>query len=356
MKNERQRLRTTVSQLLWIGLLLAWNLRLHAGEAAVPTLSPSSQTPSRTNPYLRTLHQPDGTILLQTCARQLQSTNSHLPTLWLVSVVHIGTTNYYHQLQKLLDQQDLVLYEGVGDVPKHPSSTSGFSLQRELAKALGLTFQLDVIQYDRSHFENCDLTLGQLLALFRFSGKALEKKSKISSQPASSSGEAQPAFQQLLNILNGTGFLGTLSRALIQWIHTHPSAQAILKYALAELFGNLPDDLTAIRRFDPAWGTVMEIILEKRNEVVLHRIQRLAHSNKAEVAGSSFTIAIFYGAGHMPLLEHALRQKLHYHLTQQKWFTVFSVNPKKAGISPAQLALFQKILKMQIQMLRQVMQ
>ena len=94
----------------------------------------------------------------------------------------------------------------------------------------------------------------------------------------------------------------------------------------------------------------MEIILEKRNEVVLHRIQRLTHSNKAEVAGSSFTIAIFYGAGHMPLLEHALRQKLHYHLTQQKWFTVFSVNPKKAGISPAQLAL------LQIQMLRQVMQ
>jgi len=349
-------LKTAVHQLLWIGLLLVWNLHLHAGEAAASTLSSSSQTTNRTNAYLRTLHQPDGTILLQTCARQLQSTNFHLPTLWLVSVVHIGTTNYYHQLQKFLDQQDLVLYEGVGDVPKNSSSPTGFSLQRELAKALGLAFQLDAIQYDRTYFENCDLTLNQLLALFRFSGKAPEKKAKVSSSPASSSGEAQTAFQQLLDILNGVGFWGNLAKTLLQWIHTHPSAQAVLKYALAELFGNLPDDLTAIRRFDPAWGAVMEVILEKRNEVVLRRVQQLARSNKDETAGSSCAIAIFYGAGHMPLLEQALRQNLHYHVTQQKWFTVFTVNPKKAGISPAQLALFQKILQMQIRMLHQAVQ
>jgi hypothetical protein len=69
--------------------------------------------------------------------------------VWLTGVSHVGAPEYFAAIQHHLDQQDLVLFEGIHDrapgqsgrvtVAQGPNSSRG-SLQSSMAEALGLFF------------------------------------------------------------------------------------------------------------------------------------------------------------------------------------------------------------------------
>lgn len=82
----------------------------------------------------------------------------------LIGAVHVGQKQYYAQLNQIFQKYDALLYELVMDpaagVPD-PSSR-GISpvstIQVGLKEALGLTFQLDEIDYSAQNFVHADMT------------------------------------------------------------------------------------------------------------------------------------------------------------------------------------------------------
>lgn len=67
-------------------------------------------------PFMRVVEEGDGLrSSLQTAIRTYQPRHGDGPIVHLVAAVHIGDASFYHQLQEILDAQDLVLFEGVGE-------------------------------------------------------------------------------------------------------------------------------------------------------------------------------------------------------------------------------------------------
>ena len=92
------------------------------------------------------------TETLQTRAVRFVPAVGDGPVVWLIGVAHIGQSDYYKSIQKLLDAQTLVLFEGVkqGEARKKQGDMS--STYRMLSDALGLAFQLNAVDYKRTHF------------------------------------------------------------------------------------------------------------------------------------------------------------------------------------------------------------
>ena len=64
------------------------------------------------NNYIR-VHDSDDHVTLQVAIRSFKPADPKLPVVHLVGAVHIGDKSYYKSVQSFLDQQDLVLFEGV---------------------------------------------------------------------------------------------------------------------------------------------------------------------------------------------------------------------------------------------------
>ena len=152
-------------------------LVLLAGCAVAPPPPPAA--PPR--PILRVQESTNGTIALQVAVRDLVPVRRADPVIRLVGVTHLGTAEYYAGLQTLLEREPLVLFEGVGATNKEFVSTreQAYSLQPALAKALGLRFQLQAIDYRGSNFVNSDLSLeelGRVMAGDEAPGKSVESE------------------------------------------------------------------------------------------------------------------------------------------------------------------------------------
>ena len=115
--------------------------------------------------FVRSIDRTDGISLSQTAARKLVAPGR--PDVWLVGAAHIGQKDYYSQIQSLLNQQDVVLFEGV-----MPKGTNGRPAKVDpkaqpmvyqvVAKFIGLEYQLADIDYSKPNWINSDLTIDQL--------------------------------------------------------------------------------------------------------------------------------------------------------------------------------------------------
>src|SRR5207247_9152110 len=114
--------------------------------------------------YTRVVCLDADTVSLQIALRRFTSEKGGGPVIWLAGASHIGESNYFAALQRHLDAQAPVLFEGVGAKSKRvrfdPEEEA--SVQNTLATSLGLAFQLSAIHYDRPQFRNSDLSLDQL--------------------------------------------------------------------------------------------------------------------------------------------------------------------------------------------------
>lgn len=83
-----------------------------------PVQAPEAAAPACTQPvpdaYIRVQSTEPGRRALETATRKLVSADGKGPVIWLVGVTHIGNADYYAAIQKILDAQSLVLFEGVG--------------------------------------------------------------------------------------------------------------------------------------------------------------------------------------------------------------------------------------------------
>ena len=319
------------------------------GASAAAQFLPPSES------YVRLSNAGSNIVELQIAVRKFIPARGRGPAIWLTGVSHIGESNYFAGLQKHLDGQTLVLFEGIGaasgraaemradsisaarpDTKAAAISSSGArpSLQSSLAASLGLVFQLEAIDYGRTNFRNSDLSVEQLRGL-------------IARQPAGA-GEAGAgqSFESLLQILQGGSLLDVVLEVGMRFLGANPKLQAMSKLALIETIAQMKGDPSQLRGLPSQMKQLLAVLIEQRNQKVVDDL-------KAELGEMSrdSSIAVFYGTGHMPDLEMRLSKQLKYKPADQQWLTAFSVNLARAGISQAELGFIRDFVKRELEQL-----
>lgn len=280
------------------------SFRFVATALAVATLSASLLAQTSTG-FLR-MDKPTATKeVLQTKARLYKPAKGDGPAIWLVGVAHIGRASYYQDLQKLLDQQELVLYEAVNrkgvDPTKLDTQKQSNSIYKAFSDTLGLDFQLAKIDYKKPSFRRSDLSWEEM--------EELEKK-----QPKGTGMN----LASLGGMLDPESPTGKSLVSLMAMIKEDPGACEGLRVGMIEALSN---PAAIDQALSPTLGS---LIIHARNDRVMADL-------KAEVAkpGAAKTIAVFYGAGHMADLEKKLTTDMGYVGGEEKWFSAMEGDTSK---------------------------
>jgi len=201
------------------------------------------------------------------------------------------------------------------------------NLQAELAKALGLEFQLDGIDYDRPSFRCSDMSMDQI-------GRALEAEG-LDMTPLEGSLAASSLPGRI------TVFILRIVRTLD--IFFDGMIADALKVMLIELLGDEAFLEQSLRQFGEGFARVL---IEQRNQVVVDDLKVIVE-NEPNVR----TLAIFYGAAHMPDMAERLIEQLGYRPEGERWFTAFEADPTETAMSPQQLQNLRVMMRRQLRMM-----
>ncbi|MHB8634897.1 MAG: hypothetical protein ACYC96_00320 [Fimbriimonadaceae bacterium] len=272
------------------------------------------QTTATQNPFLKTTTEANGVFSLQTGAHRLTANGK--PNVWLVGAAHIGSKSYYAGLQKLLDAQGEVLFEGVTQKPKPtPPATSkpqppdagppappAKPIYEVLSDALGLDFQLVDINYNHPNWLDSDLSMDELLKLNK-----------------TASGGKPNQFDMIAKLLDPNSPVAKQFAVAIKMMT--PGALEGLKLFFVQKVATL----------DPSSvlgdASTAEVVLKARNKSVEEFFA------KAVAAPSPpASVAIFYGALHQQDLEAALEKRYGYKVAETRWFTAATADTKKVDV------------------------
>lgn len=185
-------------------------------------------------------------------------------------------------------------------------------LQADLAEALGLSFQLHAIDYNRPHWRYADMTMDQLAA-------ALKAR-----------GVEDAGF---FDTLAGTSLPATVVKLML----------GLVKFADALTGGGVRDMLTVLliellseADIEDTLGAMgegfAEVILEERDQVAVDALRAAIERDP-----SLGSVAIFYGAAHLPDLAKRLREQLGYEPVAIEWLPAVEVDLARSAITESQL-------------------
>lgn len=216
----------------------------------------------------------------------------------LVGAVHVADMGYYREVQRLLEQVDVVLYEMVKPKDAPPNASKGEkaegirAFQMTMADWFGLAFQLDAISYDRPHFVHADMTAEEFAG--QPGNEALREEME----------KLKPTLEMAEKMLKGaTGGDPKKSTML----------QRLAKGLMGRLLGSMGSKVATLLGEDQA-----DLIIRRRDEIVVKRLK--------EVPDDAKTVAIFYGAAHLPDLERRITA-LGYKRAGSRWLTAWDTRP-----------------------------
>lgn len=186
---------------------------------------------------------------------------------------------------------------------KKEKSSSGEGIQTQLAEALGLAFQLTSMDYNKTNWRNSDLTIDQVQEKLAASGASADA---------------------LFSLLDGGSFLGRLAGFMLGVVKASPALAMTVKITLVETL--VSADAIASRGGGPmgdaaSTAKLMKVIIDDRNTQVLDDLRGVID---AEPGVRS--VAVFYGAGHLPDLETRLLSEFGYTFTSDRWFTAITLD------------------------------
>lgn len=297
---------------------------------AVATAEPSNES------FVRSIDLPEKLSAIQTRTVEYRPRSGAGPGIVLVGAAHLGTPEYYASLQQRLDACSVVLFEGVGLAQVLKAGPGALhrelGLQKQLADALGLVFQLNAIDYRRPHFLNSDLA-------------AEEVQSEIQERTAKVPGtKSEETFASLMEALQGTGKGAEMLQPLLALLGGSDQTRETTRLLFIEILGRAGEFLTLAKGASPEMRDLFEVILTERNEIVMRDLRAQLAKRKA-----GENVAIFYGAAHLPEIAERISRELLYAPAEEHWVTAFTADPAKAGIQPAQIRL---ILDMAAQQLK----
>lgn len=295
--------------------------------------------------FLQTAEQAESVTGLQTLSAEYRPASGTGPSIWLIGVAHLGTPEYFAALQKRLDAQSAVLFEGVGaehlQQGAKPDTSEG--LQGKLARAIGLVFQLDAIDYKRAHFVNTDMTpeaLNQAIEK-RATATADAAKPKAKSADGKKDDPAAPlekvdnqTFNQLMDALHGEGEMAESLGGMISLMGSTPEMRETTKLMLIEALGQAGELIDLAKKASPEMKDLFEVLITERNEGVIRQLkQQVAKLRPGQ------SVAVFYGAAHMDEIARRLTSELHYQPAAKAWDTAFSADGKKSIMPAAQIRM-----------------
>jgi hypothetical protein len=234
-----------------------------------------------------------------------------------IGAVHVGESAYYRALNDRFKGYDVVLFELIAEPgavaqmgTKGRDSTLG-SIQRTLSGLLGLSFQLDEIDYQAPNFVHADLTPGGLKAamqargetmlqlLFRLVKLSFDPKLQESLRKAGLDDRALDGINPVMIALRGPteGDRHKFKRFLAQGL---AASDRVMEAFMGET------------------GTV---IIADRNSAALAVLQQQLDAGKKRVA-------IFYGAAHLPDMDMRLVRDFSLVRTNVEWLPAWSFERK----------------------------
>lgn len=260
-------------------LLLALLLPLAAG--AQGTSSQDSSAPGPDHEYIRIEKDATGApASLQTPIIAFEPADGEPGGLHvdLVGAIHIADASYYQALNERFEDYDAVLYElvapeGARPLPNAEPGNIVSSAQVGMTELLGLTFQLDEIDYTRPNFVHADLTPEALAQSMTDRGESVfGYLSRLFA--ASMSGDVL----QNAPAVNGPGLLAMLFS---------PDRARLLKVTFASEMLDVEGFARAIE------GEEGSSLIGARNERAISVLEDRIRLGDRH-------IAIFYGVAHLP--------------------------------------------------------
>lgn len=219
-------------------------------------------------------------------------------SITLIGAVHIGERGYYDELNREFRQYSRVLYELVaprGVRPRRDRSSENGSLfatfQRLLTDYFGMVHQIDAIDYSPRHFIHADLSPEEILA------------------------EGKRRGETMMSL--GIGILGDMFRAygkINQLGVPTPNPTNTGPKALLAQFAEVMERTGG----EGLGGTLEPYVIDIRNEEALRVLAK-------ELIGGAKSIAIFYGAAHLPKFEESLRSRFGLVPVRERWLTAWNL-------------------------------
>jgi hypothetical protein len=216
---------------------------------------------------------------------------------------------------------DLDVFEEGAPQPLALSADDG--LQRQLADALGLQFQLTSLPYEKENWRCSDMAMDEVNR--RLTAKGLD-------------------FSLMGDTLDGTSLPATLIKILLGLIKmadtfTEGAVTDTFKVVMIEVLGDPSVMDQGLAQLGAGFG---EVIINDRNQVVIDDLKTLI-----ETEPQVKSVAILYGAGHMPDLVNRLDQQLGYQRlpSEERWIGAMSVNLSDSKVSPETVHMIRKMIK-----------
>ena len=219
-------------------------------------------------------------------------------SITLIGAVHIGERGYYDELNREFRQYSRVLYElvaprGVRPRPDRTSENGGLlaAFQRLLTDYFGMVHQIDAIDYSHRNFIHADLSPEEILA------------------------EGKRRGETMMSL--GIGILGDMFRAygkMNQLGVPTPNPTNTGPKALLAQFAEVMERTGG----EGLGGTLEPYIIDIRNEEALRVLAK-------ELISGAKSIAIFYGAAHLPKFEESLRTRFGLVPVRERWLTAWNL-------------------------------
>jgi hypothetical protein len=237
-----------------------------------------------------------------------KSKSDNVQTVDFIGAVHLGEEDYFEKLNETFKGYDVVLYELIAD-PKRVQEMKESArpsllgkVQRKLGDTLGLSFQLDKVDYTPKNFVHADMTPDQLADAMEARGESplqmLVKIIRLSFDP------------ELQKELKKTGYsskeIEGINPFLVLMRGPTEKERAALKRFMA--FGLISSD-KVLKALEGAGGGVL---IADRNKVAVQKV-------KEQLEKGIPKIAVYYGVGHLPDMNDRFNKELGLKLSSVWW-------------------------------------
>lgn len=220
-----------------------------------------------------------------------------------------------------------ILFSEQKPLTKDELKASGEGIQAKLANALGLEFQLAAVDYNRAAWRNSDMTVDELQEKLEASGL---------------SGGA------LFSLLDGSSLSSKLVSFILSFIEGNPALAMTCKVMLVETISHSDEMLAAQAgkggKEMAKMAAFMRVLVVDRNEVVMKDL-RAVIDEEPEVK----TVALFFGAGHLPDMEKRLVEEFGYERSGEQWFTGMDLDLASVPGGVAQAKQMREMMKKTIE-------
>lgn len=221
----------------------------------------------------------------------------------LIGAIHIADKPYYQQLNKKFQTYDALLYEMIADphmvkdvVPNAKNRSAVSAVQGGLKDMLGLSFQLDEIDYQAKNFVHADMNPEQFT-------KSLSERQEGMLQFILRSMGSSLAMQGS----GKTNDLDMLSALL------SGNRELAMKRVLASQLEQMDGQLAAIAGDDGR-----STLITERNAKALEVLKKELDSGKKRVG-------VFYGAGHFRHMSEQLEKDFQMRPMKTEWLDAWSM-------------------------------